>query len=108
MFKWLMQYLEDWNDLRQENSPIAHRTDSKGGGYFWGTQKDSKAALVSIRKQLRSQNFRCQRARFGGIYIPDRAMAHEVYEALMHQGGYVISNYCRLGGDGPRMTMIDT
>jgi len=107
-FLWAIHFYVDWRDLRVESMPIAHRSDDHGG-YFWGTTPETKKALRLVMEQINKQDQgKCKPARFGGIYVYGRSLDHQVYEALMHQGGYFIANYCQLMGSGPSMRIIDT
>ena len=83
--------------LQEETCPIAHAFDD-GGEFFWPIVPEAKDALDQIKKQMDEQvPGSYEEAAFDGIYIPNRAIGHYVYEVLMKQGGFPISNYTYLG-----------
>lgn len=108
LLKPIRTYLCDLITLLEDHGDFAVRTrvDCKGD-WFWGCCAEARAAIKSIKKQLRSQKVPYSNARFGGLRIKDRAVAHEVYEALSKQGGYPMRCVVAVG-PLKGMTLIDT
>ncbi len=101
----MLQFFLDWIRVNTESMPILTRNTSKGA-FFWGTTKNSRDALAQVREQLLKQKYDCQWARFGGIYVVNNEVARGVYEALMHQCGYPIAVYGKIGN--ATVKFIDT
>lgn len=102
-----LRYVRDWGRyIVLQKGIISTRNDGNGtGDYYWGKGSDIREAFRQIAEQLKAAKVKWKWCRCGGIYIYDRAVSKEVYEALNKH--FAIATTARLMGKGPLMTFIE-